>query len=105
MQPINLMNTHSYPNRPVAAPSAGPRRPVIDKDSKLYKACQDFEALFIKQMLDVMRKTIHKEDDMLNGGLSQDVFEGMLYDQYAKKMAETAGFGLAETIYKQVSSK
>jgi flagellar protein FlgJ len=103
MQPLNLTNAHSYP---VLAPhSAKPKHAVIDRSSPLYKACQDFEALFIKQMLDVMRKTIHKEDDMLNGGLSQDVFEGMLYDQYAKKMAETAGFGLAETIYKQVSSK
>ena len=99
MQPV-ILNTHSYPVH-----AAGPRQPVIDKNSQLYKACQDFESLFIKQMLDVMRKTIHKEDDLLNGGLSQDVFEGMLYDQYAKKMAETAGFGLAETIYKQVSSK
>jgi len=71
----------------------------------LYQACQDFESLFIKQMLDVMRKTIHREDDLLNGGLTQDVFEGMLYDEYAKKMAQTAGFGLAETIYRQVSSK
>jgi flagellar protein FlgJ len=48
---------------------------------------------------------VHKEDDLLGGGLSQDVFEGMLYDEYAKKMAQTAGFGLAETIYRQVSSK
>ena len=87
-----------------AKPSARAAQ-AVDKSSELYKACLDFESLFIKQMLDVMRKTIHKEDDLLNGGLSQDVFEGMLYDQYAKKMAETAGFGLAETIYKQVSSK
>ena len=91
---------HSYPisSSPVA-------KPVIDKQSELYKACQDFEALFIKQMLDAMRKTVHKEDDMLGGGLSQDVFEDMLYDEYAKKMAETAQFGLSDTIYRQVSSK
>ena len=38
-------------------------------------------------MLDVMRKTVHKENDLLDGGLAQDVFEGMLYDEYAKKMA------------------
>jgi hypothetical protein len=29
----------------------------------------------------------------------------MLYDEYAKKMSQTAQFGLAETIYLQVSSK
>ena len=100
MQPVNLMNAHSYP-----VSSVRPKRPMVDKETPLYKACQDFEALFIKQMLDVMRKTVHKEDDILGGGLSQDVFEGMLYDEYAKKMAQTAGFGLAETLYSQVSSK
>ena len=98
MQPVGLTNMHSYP-------LARPPRPVVEKNSDLYKACQDFESLFIKQMLDVMRKTIHRDDDLLDGGMTQDVFEGMLYDEYAKKMAQTAGFGLADTIYRQVSSK
>jgi len=80
------------------------RKPV-DRNSELYKACVDFESIFIRQMLEVMRKTVDKQDDMLNGGMSQDIYEGMLYDEYAKKMAETAQFGLAETIYRQVSSK
>jgi flagellar protein FlgJ len=100
MQVPTLVNTYSYP---VAGPQA--RKPAIDRNSDLYKASQDFEALFIKQMLDVMRKTIHKEDDLLGGGLGQDVYEDMLYDQYAKKMAATAQFGLADMIYRQMSSK
>jgi len=95
-----IANTHAYP-----VASSRTTRAVIDRNSELYKASQDFEALFIKQMLDAMRKTIHKEDDMLNGGLGQDVYEDMLYDQYARKMAATAQFGLAETIYRQLSSK
>ena len=56
-------------------------------------------------MLDAMRTTLNKQDVMLGGGLSQEIFEGMLYDEYANKMAETAQFGLADMIYKQVSSK
>lgn len=100
MQASSINNSYSYP---VTLPAA--RKPV-DKSSDLYKASQDFEAIFIKQMLDVMRKTIHKEDDMLDaGGTGQDVFEDMLYDEYAKKMAQTAQFGLADTIYRQISSK
>jgi flagellar protein FlgJ len=75
----------------------------IDKSSELYKACLDFESIFIKQMLDVMRKTVQKEG-LLNGGMAEDIYQDMLYDEYAKKMAETAQFGLAETIYRQVSS-
>ena len=100
MQISSLTNLHAYP-----LPSARADQRVVDRHSELYKASVDFESLFIRQMLEVMRKTIHREDDILGGGMSQDVFESMLYDQYAKKMAETAGFGLAETIYRQLSSK
>jgi flagellar protein FlgJ len=77
-------------------------RPHVDKSSELYKACLDFEAIFIKQMLNVMRKTVQKEG-LLDGGLSEDIFEDMLYDEYAEKMARTAQFGLAETMYLQIN--
>jgi peptidoglycan hydrolase FlgJ len=102
VQVTNVVNNHPYPVK-----SAKPHAPAaIDRKGDLYKACQDFEALFVKQMLDAMRKTVDKSNDMLGGtGMGQDVFEGMLYDEYAKKMSQTAGFGLAEMIYRQVSSK
>jgi flagellar protein FlgJ len=76
--------------------------PTVDTSSELYKACLDFEAIFIKQMLNVMRKTVPKEG-LLNGGLSEDIFEDMLYDEYATKMAKTAQFGLAKTMYLQIN--
>ncbi len=100
MQQPSIVNTHSYP-----VASARTTRAPIDRQSELYKVSQDFESLFIKQMLDVMRKTIHKEDDLLNGGIGQDVYEDMLYGEYAKKMAATAQFGLSDMIYRQLSSK
>ena len=88
---------------PVSASTMNPSqvKPTVDKSSELYKVCQDFEALFIKQMLNVMRKTVEKEG-LLDGGMSEDIFEDMLYDEYAKKMAQTAQFGLAETMYLQI---
>jgi peptidoglycan hydrolase FlgJ len=100
MQIAHVSNASTYPLSP-----ARTARPPIDKHSGLYKACLDFESLFIRQMLEVMRKSVHREGDLLGGGMTRDVFESMLYDEYAKKMAQTAGFGLAETIYRQVSSK
>jgi len=100
MQVTNIGNVSVYPISNTQA-----KKPAIEKNGELFKACQDFEALFIKQMLDAMRKTVNKSDDLLKGGMGQDIFEGMLYDEYAKKMAETAQFGLAEMIYRQVSSK
>jgi flagellar protein FlgJ len=77
-------------------------KPTVDKSSELYKVCLDFEAIFIKQMLNVMRKTVEK-NGLLDGGMSEDIFEDMLYDEYANKMAQTAQFGLAETMYLQIN--
>jgi Rod binding domain-containing protein len=76
----------------------------IDKKSPLYQACQDFESVFIKQMLNTMRKTINKSG-LLDGGMAEDIFEDMLYDEYSKKMAQNAQFGLADTLYKQLSAE
>lgn len=75
---------------------------TINRQSELYKVCQDFEAIFIKQMLNVMRKTINKTG-LLDGGFAEEVFEDMLYDEYAKKMAKNANFGLSDTLYRQLS--
>jgi Rod binding domain-containing protein len=80
-----------------AAVQPGSRR-VIEKTGKLYEACVEFEALFIKQMLSAMRKSVQKTG-LLDGGMAEDIFEDMLYDEYAKSMARNAGFGLADTVY------
>ena len=74
---------------------------AVDKGSPLYKVCLDFEAIFIKQMLNSMRKTVEKSG-LLDGGMAEDLFEDMLYDEYAKKMAQSANFGLAAMIYNQL---
>ena len=76
---------------------------AIDRSSKLYEACVDFEALFVKQMLNAMRKNVQKTG-LLDGGMGQDIFEDMLYDEYSKSMARNAGFGLADTVYLQLTS-
>jgi Rod binding domain-containing protein len=78
------------------------RAQEIDRGSKLYKACQDFEAIFVKQMLNVMRKTVQKTG-LMDGGFAEEVFEDMLYDEYAQKMTENAQFGLSDTMYNQLS--
>ncbi len=95
-------------NRPGAAGAAGAEaagtqaRGPIDRHSRLYRACEDFEALFIKQMLSSMRKTIHKTG-LVDGGMAEEIFEDMLYDEYALKMARSAGFGLSDTLYRELS--
>ncbi len=73
-------------------------------DEKIKQACSDFEAIFIKQMLDSMRKTVDKTS-LLGGGMAEEIFEDMIYDEYAKKMSNTGNFGLKDMLYRQLSSQ
>lgn len=87
----NLSNSISSPN-------------FEPKDKELYAVCTQFEAIFIKQMLDAMRKTVDRTpiSDSVTSGTGRDFFEDMLYDEYAKDMAKTANFGIAKMAYMQL---
>lgn len=71
------------------------------EDRKLMDVCRDMEALFIGQMLDAMRKTVH-EGDLFGKSMAKDIFRDMLYDEYAKLMARTDQLGLARQMYNQI---
>ncbi|MCP5483941.1 MAG: rod-binding protein [Spirochaetales bacterium] len=70
---------------------------------RLYEASLDLQAIFIKQMLQSMRSNLKPEDGLLHGGSRQELFEDMLYDEYAKQMSRSTGFDLADSIYRQMS--
>lgn len=67
----------------------------------LYDACVDFESLFVKQMLNSMRSTIDKSS-LLDGGMAQNIFEDMLYDEYANQISKSQSLGLATKMYNQL---
>ena len=69
---------------------------TIDKTSKLYESALELEGFFVKQMLSSMRKTIMKSNE---SGFAQEMYEDMLFDEYATAMTKNAGFGLADQIY------
>ena len=75
--------------------------PDGDSRTRLEAVAKEFESLFAKQMLDSMRDTLSKEDDMLNGGMAQDIFDDMLYEEYARMMANTGSLGIADMIVSQ----
>jgi flagellar protein FlgJ len=82
------------------APKAGPPA----EQARLKEACRDFEAIFLKQMLSAMKKTVDKSE-LINGGMAEDIFEDMLYDEYSKIMSKTGSFGLADLMFRQLDQK
>jgi Rod binding domain-containing protein len=75
----------------------------VDRKSKLFEQCQEFESIFVKMMLKEMRNSVDKADSLLSGGWAEDIYQDMLDDEYSKTMAKNAGFGLADQLYKQLA--
>ncbi len=46
----------------------------VDKKSKLYEQCQEFESIFVKMMLKEMRNSVDKTDSLLSGGWAEDIY-------------------------------
>lgn len=71
-------------------------------NKKLMESCREFESMFIKQMLNSMKKTVNKSG-FIKENMGEKIFDDMLYDEYSKSMAKTSGFGIAEMMYKQLA--
>ncbi|AHH08739.1 rod-binding protein [Borrelia anserina] len=72
-------------------------------DNKLYEAALEFEAMFVNQMLKSMRNSLKKENNLINGGQTEEIFEDMLYLERAKQIAKSKSFRLAELIHNQIT--
>ena len=97
---MNIQNTQITADRAGQAQSARP-----DKEAKLEKACRDFEAIMIKQLLTSMRKSIPRDGLFGNDSFARETFQEMSDDQLARQMAQGRGMGIAEAMYEQLSNK
>src|SRR6056297_2692467 len=82
--------------------AAGSSAEDTAKNERLKETCSDFQAIFVKQMLDSMRKTVNKSG-LLEGGQAEEIFEDMLYDEYAQSISKNGDIGLDDMLYKQLS--
>ena len=84
----------------VAGPAAAPAR-----DPQLAKAAQQFEAIFVRQMLAEARKSrLSNEGDTL-GGQGMDTFRQMQDERFADIASERGAFGLAKMIEAQLAKR
>lgn len=79
----------------VAATGLPPKQPAAPPGSA--KAAQDFEAMFLSQMLQQMFTGI-RSDGLFGGGQGEEMFRSLLIDEYGKDMAKRGGIGIAGAI-------
>ncbi len=70
----------------------------------LKKACQDFESIFVQMVFKNMRSTV-PEDSLLEKSQAESIFEGMLDEEFSKKVAGAGGMGIADMLFKQLDQK
>ncbi|MDR1148703.1 MAG: rod-binding protein [Spirochaetaceae bacterium] len=83
--------------------SAGTKT-FIDKKDKLYEQCEALETFLLKTLINGMRKTVEKSEFNKNG-FAGEMYEDMLYDEYTKDFTRSAGFGLAELAYLELTGQ
>lgn len=73
------------------------------REKELRKACQDFEAVFISKLWKGMKSTVPKEGYLHSK--QEEQYMSMFDRQFAEKMSQAGGIGLADMIYAQLSEK
>ena len=65
------------------------------------KAGEEFEALFISEMLAPVFKNL-KTDGLFGGGSGEEIYRSMLVQEYGKAVAKAGGVGIAESVQREI---
>ncbi len=79
------------------------QRMAAKNQDPLLKACQEFESLFINEIFKSMRRTI-PQGTLLETGMAEDIFQGMMDEEMAKEAARKNSFGLAMMLYQSLAN-
>jgi flagellar protein FlgJ len=67
----------------------------------LKKTGQDFEAMFLSQMIGHMFTGV-KSDGLFGGGQAEEMFRSLLVEEYGKTIAKSGGIGVADQVVRSV---
>lgn len=74
-----------------------------DKEA-LKKSCEDFESVFVNQMMKSMRNTVQKTG-FISGGRGEEIFQSMLDEEYASQISKSGKMGLSDMLFRELSRK
>jgi Rod binding domain-containing protein len=75
---------------------------TTDKDlNRLDEVAKDFEAMFMAEMMKPMFESI-KPDPRFGGGKGEEIFRGLLLQEYSKLMADTGQLGIADAVKQEL---
>lgn len=69
--------------------------------AKAREAAQEFEAVFLAQMVSYMFAGI-KTNEIFGGGAGEDVYRSMMAQEYGKTLAKSGGIGIADQVMNEI---
>lgn len=86
----------------LSARPALPKMPGQDADlTKMRKTAEDFEAVFLGQMLQPMFEGINVAEPF-GGGSGEEMWRAMQVEEYGKALATNGGIGLADSVMREM---
>lgn len=65
------------------------------------ETAEQFEAIFLSQMMAPMFETI-PTDSVMGGGHAESVYRGMMVEEMGKSIARGGGIGIADSVYREI---
>jgi len=76
-------------------------RTEATSDSRLKRACADFEAIFLNLLVQTMRRSI-PEGGVFGKTHQSDIYDSLFLQEMSTQLARQRGFGIGDALYRQV---
>jgi Rod binding domain-containing protein len=88
------------PGAPLPLATAG-LQPANAAQAELRRAAEEFEAVFLSEMLAPMFEGLDS-DGLGGGGMGEQIFRPMLVERYAEAISRAGGVGIADSVVREM---
>jgi flagellar protein FlgJ len=91
----------ALPGAPLPMSPAPGARAADPRHAELRRAAEEFEAIFLAQMMAPMFEGL-ETDGLGGGGMGEEIFRPMLIERYAEALSQAGGVGIADSIVREL---
>jgi len=89
------------PGAPLPMRAAPARPDAAGAPDQLRRAAEEFEAVFLSEMLAPMFESLDT-DGLGGGGMGEQIFRPMLVERYAEAISRAGGVGVADSVVREL---
>ena len=97
----NLLNKPASKLDQFNAQQASSLTPKEKMEAKARAAAEDFEAVFLTQMLTPVFEQL-PTDGLTGGGQGEKIYRSLIVQEYGKALSKNGGIGIADSVYKDI---